>query len=204
MEIKNAVFGKLTDRESYIICEQGGTEMEFIFDEEKYFKKIDSLCTIALPEKYGTIHIASKYDNWLTVFPKDKVFPSFTKFVSPKEAIMLLEKEGYELRYSTGFGTKETIVAVWMLLDAVGKPYLKHWTDLVRVYAGIKEPLIYDGPNIDLPHKNRMVNQVWCYQMANAILGLENHDDLLQRFFHDEPDWKKAVEKTKILLATGK
>ena len=44
--------------------------MEFIFDEEKYFKKIDNLCTIALPINYGKIHLAVKSDNLLTVIPK--------------------------------------------------------------------------------------------------------------------------------------
>ena len=180
--------------------------MEFIFDEEKYFKKIDNLCTIALPEKYGTIHIATEEDKWLIIIPKNQVeiFKEYKKHISPKKAIELAEQGLYQFQFVTGIGTRETIQAVWMMKDAIGKPYLKHWTELVNVFQDATEPLIYEGQNIDLPYKCKMVNQVWCYEMANAILGLENHNDVLQRYFHadENPNWREEVSKTKIRWTT--
>ena len=93
-----------------------------------------------------------------------------------------MEQGKYEFSYAIGYAScKEQVIALWMMLDAIGKPYLKHWTDLVRVYSDSKEPLVYSEPDKEFLHKGTLFSQVWCYQMANAILGLENHDDLLQK-----------------------
>lgn len=173
--------------------------MKQIFDEEKYFKKIDELCTITRPIDFDKIHLVTRDDGWLKVHPKGKV-PDFYEekhFISARQAVELIEKGQYVLNWWTGAGTKETIIAVWMMNDAAGVPYLKHWTDLVCVYADSKEPLVYNEPDKKILYKGNLFSQLWCYQMANAILGLENHDDVLQKVFSSEPDWKTAVKEAK-------
>ncbi|MBQ3824844.1 MAG: hypothetical protein II811_01770 [Spirochaetaceae bacterium] len=87
-----------------------------------------------------------------------------------------------------------------MMKDAIGKPYLKHWTELVNVYQDSEEPLKYNKSDIDFEWNGNRVSQVWCYKMANAILGLENHDDVLQKYFQSDknPNWREEVSETKI------
>jgi len=153
--------------------------MEQIFNEE-YFKKIDELVWLELPQDFGKIRIVTADDRNIRVYPKSdpKHGPlnsgynreHFT-YISAKDAVELVKSGKFDrIKYYTGeAGDKKSgTIAMWLLWDALGISYIKMAFNLACVYWGTKEPLSYTGTSEE-QRKN--------YRMANMYLGFEEYDN---------------------------
>ena len=147
-------------------------------DDEKTIELLDKLVSIQYPYEYGTIHRVTPDSEVFRIVPKDSPFgPGKDRCryaASVKEAFEILRNNrSYELRWYTGpCESVREIKLKWMVLDALGLPYIKLGGELESVYWGTKEPLVYDGDNKE---------QAWEYYEANVTLGFEEPNDIYKR-----------------------
>ena len=147
---------------------------------EKFFEDLDKILTFSFKENN---------DKRIWIEPKTEditcggIFDD-EKEISAKSAFELISTEQCNLKMCESlFNRKNCIQAVWIFKDKIGKPYYRHWKEIINVFRNAAEPIVYDREKM-LPDKNGdFENQEWAYMVANGILGLENHDEELKEIF---------------------
>ena len=170
-----------------------------IFTDE-YFRKLDKLVTFRIPKDWDKIHLVNGWDDgYIDIcrnmgYKEPKVdFFGFVQ-IPAKEVVQIVKDRKFNIKIGITRPNLKTVTALWAIKDAVGRPYVKHWTQLIAFYKdkGLTEPLTYTG---DGSFKNDFYREPgtrdWNYKMANALLGLEEHNDVLLKFWGD----KSAIER---------
>ena len=163
-----------------------------IFTDE-YFRKLDDLVEFRVEKDWDKIHVVSENpdDRYIIIhakrkIPTDKLDAYGRISISAKLATELVKEERYSIKYPIGQDSLEFVTALWGIKEAVGKPYIRHWLQLIAFYKdkNLKSPLVYKG---DGDFRNTFYKEPgtrdWNYKMANALLGLEEHNDVLIKFF---------------------
>ena len=146
-------------------------------DDEKTIELLDKLVSIQYPDEYGTIHRVTPDSEVFRIVPKDSPFgPGKDRCryaASVKEAFEILRNNrSYELRWYTGpCESVREIKLKWMVLDALGLPYIKLGGDLAAIHWATKEHLLYNGNNE--AHAEE-------YHFANVVLGSEEPNENLK------------------------
>lgn len=168
-------------------------EVQTMFkDNEETIKLIDSLVWIQYPRYYKEIHVIHADSEDFRIVPKyQKVIGpngvhstnlGYKYAESVKEVFDILRNDNhYGIRWYTGpCDDVRDIKVKWMVLDALGLPYIKLGGDILAVNWGTKEKLIYKG-NDEKQEKE--------YKYANIILGFEEPDEeFKKKFTYDETD----------------
>ena len=166
--------------------------MKQIFDEE-YFKKLDELVEFRIEKDWDKIHLVSNNpnDKYIIIHKKRKIPSdkpdSYGRISIPSKLVVeLVKSERYNIKYPIAQDCLKFVTALWGIKDAVGKPYIKHWLQLIAFYKdqNLKSPLKYTGDgNFRNTFYKEPDTRDWHYKMANALLGLEEHNDVLLKFF---------------------
>ena len=152
-------------------------EKQIFYDDEKTIELLDKLVSIQYPDEYGTIHRVPPDSEAFRIVPRYSPLgpgkDGYRYAASVKEAFEILRNNrNYELRWYTGpCDTVRDIKLKWMVLDALGLPYIKLGGDLAAIHWTTKEHLLYNGDN---------EAQAEEYHFANVVLGSEEPNEKLK------------------------
>lgn len=154
------------------------SKKQVFYDDEKTIELLDKLVSIQYPCEYGTIHRVTPDSEVFRIVPKYSALgpgkDDYRYAASVKEVFEILRaNSNYKLNWYTGpCESVRDIKIKWMVLDALGLPYIKLGGELESVYWGAKEPLVYSGNSKE---------QAWEYYEANVTLGFEEPNDVYKK-----------------------